>query len=271
MLIRVQGDMQLAEPAASAWLALVDHCRSELGIVPVLSSPGGAWRSDEMVTDMWLHPAKYGASQGTARPKSRGGPGSVHENGLCIDINNWRSFGDLVVYRGFWRSAALDRLCAAHGFHMDARYPNEPWHYQHNGTVPAGGSSDPFETEETIPMPALIRHPNGSIGFVSDAGELDAIGTLNEVESLKATGIVEDYVDTTSLIWDTLTARTARLRAARAGSMDLDEAALAAQIAPLVVAPVVTAVKDAAGVELTVEQVQAASEAAVRSVLGGLG
>src|SRR5690606_17994814 len=106
---------------------------------------------------------------------------------------------------------------------------------------------------------------NGSIGFVSDAGELDAIGTLNEVESLKATGIVKNYIDTTSLIWDTLTARTARLRAARAGSVDVDEAALAAALAPFLspgdaLEAAVAAIKDAIP---TAEQNGAAARAAI--------
>lgn len=143
-LVTVQGRMQLAAPAAAGWLALVDHSRREYARTPLITSPAGAWRSEELVEDMFRNPSKYGASQGVARPKSLGGPGSVHENGLCVDINNWRAYGGLVLHKGFWRSSALDGLCAAHGFHPDPRYPNEPWHYQHNGTVPAGGGRAPF-------------------------------------------------------------------------------------------------------------------------------
>src|SRR5690606_15996455 len=121
---------------------------------PILSSPAGAYRSEELVVDMWRNPAKYGASQGVAKPISRGGGGSVHQNGRCIDVNNWASFGDLVVSRGFRRSRRRDTLAAAHGVYPDARYPNEPWHYQHNGTTPAGGITEgPFDmlsdTEQT--------------------------------------------------------------------------------------------------------------------------
>lgn len=94
-----------------------------------------------------------------------------------------------------------------------------------------------------LPMPALIRHPNTSIGFVSDAGMLDAISNGNEVEALKASGIVGDWVQLPDgLVWNLLTARTARLKAQQ-GAVDLDEKALAAQIAPLVVAPIIAAIK----------------------------
>jgi len=133
-----------------------------------------------------------------------------------------------------------------------------------SGSSLAGG--DPSSIEE-IPMPALIRHPNGSIGFVSDAGELDAISTLNEVESLKAVGLVGNWVQLPDKnIWDTLTARTARLRAQRATpGADVDEAAIVAGIAPLLIPAVVEALKGV-GSGLTAEQVKAATEAAVRAV-----
>jgi len=137
-LVTVQGSMQLEAATAQAWGRLVAEARAATGITPVLSSPAGAWRSEELVVDMWRDPAKYGASQGVAKPRSLGGGGSVHQNGRCVDINNWRAFGDLVVSRGFWRSRRLDDLAAAQGFHPDPRYPNEPWHYQHTGTSVAG-------------------------------------------------------------------------------------------------------------------------------------
>lgn len=168
-LVTVQGDMQLAEPAASAWLALVADARATARITPYLSTPAGAWRSDAMVADMWRNPKKYGASKGTAKPRSLGGPGSVHENGLCVDINNWVLFGELAYVRGFKRSLRLDRLCAAHGFHPDSRFPNEPWHYQHNGTTPAGGGTDPFPEVDH----ALLRRQKEGIMFVHGIGAPD--------------------------------------------------------------------------------------------------
>ncbi len=164
-LVDVQGGMQLAAPAAVAWARLRASIPAPFAL-PVLSSPAGAWRSEEMVVDMWRNPAKYGASQGTAKPKSYGGPGSVHQNGLCIDINNWRSFGDLVVSRGFWRSRHLDQLAAAQGFYPDARYPNEPWHYQHNGTTPAGGNTTPLSDDsEEENMPQYVWTDQDGVGY----------------------------------------------------------------------------------------------------------
>lgn len=112
-------------------------------------------------------------------------------------------------------------------------------------------------------MPALIRTPDGSIGFVSDAGTLDAISSLNEVESLKATGLVGNWVQLPDMnIWNTLAARTARLRAQRTA---VDPAKLAADIAALMVGPVVEAVADAGG--LTQEDVEAAVESVTKRIL----
>lgn len=145
----VQGDMQLADPAAAGWFGLVEDAVAETGITPVLSEPAGAWRSEELVVDMFRDPGKYGASQGVARPISLGGGGSVHQNGLCVDINNWRAFGGLVLWRGFWRSSVLDTLCARHGFYADPKYPNEPWHYQHTGTTTAGTGHTAFPADAT--------------------------------------------------------------------------------------------------------------------------
>ncbi|MDI6023629.1 M23 family metallopeptidase [Leucobacter sp. UT-8R-CII-1-4] len=102
-----------------------------------------------------------------------------------------------------------DRQGAVFGASMS--YLSNPWPY-----IQAGGSiTNP--TIEGIKMPALIRLPNGSIGFVSDSGELDSIGDLNEVESLKATIVPQGWIQLNdTLIWDKLASRTARLRAARA-------------------------------------------------------
>lgn len=76
--------------------------------------------------------------------------------------------------------------------------------------------STPTQQKVSIPLPALIRHPGGTIAFVSDAGEMDEISSMTEVESLQATGIVGKWIQLPDgLIWNTLVKRTARLRAAR--------------------------------------------------------
>jgi predicted metalloendopeptidase len=112
-------------------------------------------------------------------------------------------------------------------------------------------------------MPALIRTPDGSIGFVSDAGTLDAISSLNEVESLKASGVVGNWVQLQDMnIWNTLAARTARLRAQHG---EVDPKKLAAEIAALMVGPVVEAVADAGG--LTQAEVEAAVESVTKRLL----
>ncbi|HTN57525.1 MAG TPA: hypothetical protein VL043_04605 [Protaetiibacter sp.] len=149
----VQGGMQLAEPAASAWIALVEQVRRETGVTLTITYPAGAWRSEEVVLDMWRNPKKYGATHGTAKPRSLGGPGSIHENGLCVDIWNWAALS----------TKRLDELAARHGFRRTITA--EPWHYQHNGTTPAGGDTTPFdpdESEEDDMTPRVIRRTGTS-------------------------------------------------------------------------------------------------------------
>ncbi|WGD37419.1 hypothetical protein [Lysinibacter sp. HNR] len=72
------------------------------------------------------------------------------------------------------------------------------------------------EPEKGFTLPALIRTPDGTIGFVGDNGELTPLTSMTEVESLQATGIVGPYVDLPDrLVWNTLTAITARKIAER--------------------------------------------------------
>ena len=62
-------------------------------------------------------------------------------------------------------------------------------------------------------MATMIRTPDGSIGFVSDAGMLDPISNIEEVEALKASGLVSGWVNQPDrLVWNLLAARTKRLQ-----------------------------------------------------------
>ena len=152
-LVTVQGAMQLAAPAAAAWDRLTQDAAREYGVSLIISSPGGAHRDDAMVLDMWRNPAKYGATKGTAKPRSLGGPGSVHENGLCVDIWNWAALG----------TKRLDKLAARHGFRRTIA--SEPWHYQHNGTAPAGGATASFRKDEKMIHFYSKDGPAGSNGL----------------------------------------------------------------------------------------------------------
>lgn len=112
-------------------------------------------------------------------------------------------------------------------------------------------------------MPALIKHPNTSVGFVSDSGELDAIGSMDEVNSLLATVVGKPIIVLPNpQIWNMLAARTARLRAQQG---QVDPKKLAAEIAALMVGPVVEAVADAGG--LTRADVEAAVETVTKRML----
>ena len=111
-------------------------------------------------------------------------------------------------------------------------------------------------------MSVLIRNYNGSIGLVTEDGELVPLASLNEVESLKATGLVGDYVQMADgNVWNTLTAITGRKLAQRTGN----PAAVAAALAPLLVSAVVAGLAGT-GSGLTAAEVEAATEAAVRAV-----
>lgn len=144
-LVTVQGSMKLAAAAAAAWHRLVADCKKQTGVTLTITSPAGAYRDEAMVVDMWRNPKKYGASQGVARPKSLGGPGSVHESGLCVDINNWAAVG----------SERLDALARVHGFRRTIT--TEPWHYQHSGVMPAAVKVDKFEEQGDIEMRVLYN------------------------------------------------------------------------------------------------------------------
>lgn len=123
-----------------------------------------------------------------------------------------------------------------------------------------GGNADPLKGFE---MPVIIKHPNGSLGFISDAGELDAISDINEANALFATIVKTPTITLPNpQIWDLYAARTARLRAARAA---VDPAALASNVAPLLVPAVVGALEDVTS--LTVEEVETAVETATKKIL----
>lgn len=153
-LEQVQGGMALDAPTAAAWRRLVAAVEDAHGVTLTITSPGGAWRSEALVVDMYLHPAKYGASKGTARPKSYGGGGSIHENGRCIDIWNHAS-----VPR-----AALVSLAARWGFKFTIS--GEPWHIQHDGVTTGGGGTAHHDSQEEDEVKTSQMHYTDGAGVV---------------------------------------------------------------------------------------------------------
>jgi hypothetical protein len=144
ILVTVQGSIQLEAVTARAWKALVAAVKAAHGVTLTISSPAGGYRSEAMVVDMWRNPAKYGATQGTARPRSLGGPGSVHQSGRCVDI---------------WNHAAVPRkslVSIARKYGFIFTIPTEPWHTWQDGTVVGGGTAGSGSTpisnsdEETL-------------------------------------------------------------------------------------------------------------------------
>ncbi|WP_022886352.1 hypothetical protein [Glaciibacter superstes] len=112
-------------------------------------------------------------------------------------------------------------------------------------------------------MSALIRNYDTSVGLVTEDGELVPLHSVNEMEALKATGIVGDFVQMSDgNVWNTLTAITARKIAQRS---TVDPAVIASAIAPLLVSAVIAGLNDS-GAELTQAQVEQAAETAIRKV-----
>lgn len=113
-------------------------------------------------------------------------------------------------------------------------------------------------------MSRLTYHPNGTIALAGNDATFVPLTTMDEVAALRATGAVGDASTDVHLsdpfIWDLRTAIAAR-KAAQSSS---NPAAVAAALAPLIVPAVVGALATAGGI--TQEQVQDATEAAVRAV-----
>jgi hypothetical protein len=149
------------------------------------------------------------------------------------------------------------------------------WSMRHGEETLAGASSavagstplDIIAPKEKKRMSVLIRNYDGSIGLVTEDGELVPLASTNEVESLKATGLVGDYVQMgDGNVWNTLASITGRKIAQRAAT---DPAAIASHVAPLVVSAVLASLEGVAG--LTQEQVEQAAESAIRTVFADAG
>lgn len=144
-LVAVQGQMSLIPGAAAAYAAARAEVAQKYKVALLLSSPAGAWRSEAMVLDMWLNPTKYGATKGVAKPKSLGGPGSVHENGRCIDVNNWATVG----------FKNLQPILAKHGFaHTIAK---ESWHFEYTGAAGGGSGTSGKPRKDTHMQLMLVK------------------------------------------------------------------------------------------------------------------
>ncbi|MDJ0337476.1 M23 family metallopeptidase [Cryobacterium sp. PH31-O1] len=129
-----------------------------------------------------------------------------------------------------------------------------------NGSTPINITAVPAETSPA--MSTLIRNYDGSIGLVTEDGELIPLGSMTEVDSLRATGLVGDFVQMPDgLIWDTLTTITARKLAQRTAN----PAGVASAIAPLLVSAVLAGLTRT-GATLTEAQVTEAAEVAIRNV-----
>nr|WP_281173261.1 M15 family metallopeptidase [Actinotalea ferrariae] len=162
----------------------------------------------------------------------------------------------------------------------------EPWHWEGVAvpvssyrswltgagiTVPDLDTPDPIAPvpqEDDMPASVAVRHPNGSIALAGDDGTFVPLSSVDELEALKATGAVRLHDGPAGtlalpdgLIWN--------LRAAvgfrKSIQGEQDPGKVAAAVAATLVPAVLDALPPSAG--LTVEQVTAAAETAVRNVL----
>ncbi len=177
-LVTVQGAMQLDSPTANAWFAFERASVAEKRIDPIITSPAGAWRSEAMVVDMWYHPERYGATQGTARPISLGGGGSIHQKGRSVDVYNWRAYG---LFK--WSARAnLAKLANRFGFRHTI--DSEAWHLEHDGVTATGGGSSgskpiPESEEDEVLIKANQDSAHAKAGYVYRLVEGSFAGITN--------------------------------------------------------------------------------------------
>lgn len=248
-LTLVDGWAYLEPATARAWIAACDELVALGYPRPTITKPDGAYRDYD--AQVWMK--AYWTAQGI--PLNAATPGdSNHGFGTCVDIyENWR-----------WPRAVLVKVMGKHGFVFD--YPPELWHAHRTSINPADSgvttaSLDATKIEqEEDDMSRIIHHPNGSMALAGSDGTFVPLTTMDEVAALIGTGAApKDYVNLADgLMWDLRTAIAAR-KAAQSSS---NPQSVAASLAPLIVPAVVSAL----GTGLTREQVEQATEAAVRAV-----
>lgn len=168
--------------------------------------------------------------------------------------------------------------------HDPARvYMHEPWHFEAEEvavpvaryssflssvgvTAPTTSPVSPIlHVEEDDMQGFALRNYNGSIGLVQPDGTLDPLN-IEDWNALLRSGYVDGYKqEPDGTVWNILTGRTARLRAVAPVNVDTNE--VATKIAALLVPAVIEGLPE--GV-LTQADVEAASEVAIRRVLGSL-
>jgi GH25 family lysozyme M1 (1,4-beta-N-acetylmuramidase) len=129
----------------------------------------------------------------------------------------------------------------------------------------AGGTATPIPQEDILQLNA-IRNYEGSIGIVDDAGLLHPISDINLWDSYLRLGIVKEQTPGVfwlqqgdGTVWNALASHTVTVAAQRAA---VDPATIAASLAPLLVGPLLDALK-ASGVELTPAVIEAAAAQAI--------
>jgi len=199
-LTPIENGMFLEPRAAAAWVAAKAAVAAELGIVPVITVPDGAYRTfAQQVAER-----AYWTARG--KPGNAAVPGySNHGLGLCVDINNISRFN----------LAALERVMARFGYTRTV--PAESWHFQHDGTTLAGETGTPITTtkeeDEEMAIRGITWTENGVAWAAqySDTGFWSAIsGAADEATKMNASGI--PFYDTTASVAHTIENDCAKVR-----------------------------------------------------------
>lgn len=211
------------------------------GIRPRVIAPYGAWSSAAI-------DAAYGI-------KGRGS-GSDHYKGRAVDIYNWSDIANRITL------TRMKAILAARGWRNiqvngDA-FPTEPWHYANHSSTPAGSGGTPIDPgagvdpEEaarakrrkkakgmsylcipttdwkTRPLMADGKTPHCIVWEGATASLVDTIEKLTAAQRMHPTDEDRKVIDANDFAWMLSLRPTV-------GTVDIDEAALAAALGPMLV------------------------------------
>jgi len=130
-LTAIGGGLSLEHKAAVSWISARAAVFAETGIMPIVSTPDGAYR------DIVGQVRQKQAAIRDGDPRRAAAPGhSTHGTGISVDINNITRYN----------LAQLERIMARFGFRRNI--PFESWHFTHDGTTLAGSTGTRIEEND---------------------------------------------------------------------------------------------------------------------------
>lgn len=169
----------LAEPAASAWLAMRTACKAATGVQLRIASPYGGYRSLVAQRYMYNHQDQYGV--GIAAPGA-----STHGYGLAADCTT-----DTFRRAREW----LLENCSRYGFAVPpAKDPN---HFAHNGTTTAGGI---IVALKDVWTKVFVSRGGKNVAVLQELADTktNTIEILSRLNALEQQGMTDAQIDTIS-------------------------------------------------------------------------